>query len=152
MINKLKILFKRILLGLAICFGLFVLSVMYFMYEESSRKAEDMAHRAADPVYKAQAEEKDRVDKIQAEEKDRVDMQAASNARTYKEVEKLMATSGERDRERLILQKENDESNQKAAKELQEIIYKEQVDRDAERMLAVEKYMKDVAEAADKKR
>lgn len=141
MINKLKIIFKRIILGLAVCFGLFALLVMFFMYRGSNREAEEMAHRAADPVYKAQAEEKDRVD-----------MQAEANARTYKEVEKLMATSEERDRERLILQKETVESDQKEAKKLQEALYKEQVNRDAERLLAVEKYAKDVAEAADKKR
>ncbi|NDP64789.1 hypothetical protein [Polaromonas sp.] len=141
MINKLKTIFKIILFGLAVCFSLFVFAVMFFMHKESNRKAEDMAHRAADPVYKAQAEEKDRVD-----------MQAEANARTYKEVEELMKTSDKRDRERLILEKETNESNQKETKKLQEAIYKEQVDRDAERMLAVEKYAKDVAEAADKKR
>lgn len=134
MTNKSEILIKSILLGLAVCFGFLVLFKIYSIYKEETRKSEDIARRAVDPVYKAEEEEKE------------------ARAEIYKSVVKSMEASDKSDRERLVRERENDESNRKEAKKILDAAYKEQVDRDAEKMLAVEKYMKDVAEAADRKR
>lgn len=128
MIDKIKKIIGRIIFGFV---GLFIVSFLIsqiFDYRE-------MSHREADPIYKAQAEEADRIkDEARADaEKERlIDKRIASEQKAY---------NAKRDIEDMF------NEPKKAAEDA----YLRKVEIDAEKLIATRKYIKDVQEAADRK-
>ena len=128
MIDKIKKIIGRIIFGFVGLFVVLFVISQIFDYRE-------MSHRATDPIYKAQAEETDRIEeeaRADAKKERLNDERIASEWKAY---------NAKRDIEDIL------NRPKKAAEEA----YLRQVEIDSEKLIATRKYMKDVQEAADRK-
>ena len=107
--------------------------------EKVTERTLEVERRASDPVYKAKAEAKD--------EEERLRKQAKTDAEFREYITKKLA-----DEDKALQAKQSFDRARYDLEKTEKDVYQRLVEKDAEKLLAAEKYIKDVQDAADKKR